>query len=49
VGSQSFEEAAGCPVPEETALRIMDQIGIQPGQTLFVSGPSGGVGRGVRA
>lgn len=43
----SFEEAAGYPIPVETALRIVDQIGIQPGQTLLVSGASGGVGTAV--
>ncbi len=40
----SFEEAAGYPIPVETALRILDQVGIQPGQTLLVSGAAGGVG-----
>jgi NADPH:quinone reductase-like Zn-dependent oxidoreductase len=43
----SFEEAAGYPIPVETALRIVDQIGIRPGQTLLVSGASGGVGTAV--
>ncbi|HEX4216549.1 MAG TPA: NADP-dependent oxidoreductase [Candidatus Dormibacteraeota bacterium] len=40
----SFEEAAGYPVPAETAIRIIDQVGVRPGQTLLVSGASGGVG-----
>ncbi|GAB2840526.1 NADP-dependent oxidoreductase [Actinoallomurus bryophytorum] len=40
----SFEEAAGYPVPVETAIRIIDQVGVQPGQTLLVSGAAGGVG-----
>lgn len=40
----SFEEAAGYPVPVETAIRIIDQVGVRPGQTLLVSGASGGVG-----
>ena len=40
----SFEEAAGLPVPVETAIRILDQVGVQPGQTLLVNGASGGVG-----
>lgn len=43
----SFEEAAGYPVPAETANRILDQIGVQPGQTLLVSGAAGGVGSAV--
>ena len=43
----SFTEAAGYPIPVETALRIVDQIGVQPGQTLLVSGASGGVGTAV--
>jgi len=54
----SFEEAAGYPSVVETALRIIGQVGVQPGQTLLVSGASGGVGsaalqiardRGIRA
>lgn len=40
----SFEEAAGYPVPVETAIQILDQIGVQSGQTLLVSGAAGGVG-----
>ena len=40
----SFEEAAGYGVSVETALRILDQVGIEPGGTLLVSGASGGVG-----
>jgi NADPH:quinone reductase-like Zn-dependent oxidoreductase len=43
----SFEEAAGFPVPIETAIRIINQVGIKPGQTLLVSGASGGVGSAV--
>ena len=43
----SFEEAAGYPVPAETSIRILKQVGVQPGQTLLVSGASGGVGSGV--
>lgn len=43
----SFEEAAGYPVPVETAVRILDQVGVQPGQTLLVSGAAGGVGSAV--
>jgi NADPH:quinone reductase-like Zn-dependent oxidoreductase len=40
----SFEEAAGYPAAVETAIRILDQVGVQPGQTLVVSGAAGGVG-----
>ena len=43
----SFEEAAGYPVPVETAIRILNQVGIQSGETLLVSGASGGVGSAV--
>jgi NADPH:quinone reductase-like Zn-dependent oxidoreductase len=43
----SFEEAAGYPIPAETAIRILDQVGVQPGETLLVSGASGGVGSAV--
>ncbi|MDQ2812742.1 MAG: NADP-dependent oxidoreductase [Actinomycetota bacterium] len=43
----SFEEAAGYPVPAETALRIINQVAVKPGQTLLVSGASGGVGSAV--
>jgi NADPH:quinone reductase-like Zn-dependent oxidoreductase len=43
----SFEEAAGYPIPVETAFRVLDEVGIQPGQTLLVSGASGGVGTAV--
>lgn len=51
----SFEEAAGYPVPVETAIRIVDQVGVLPGQTLLISGAPGGVGsaavrsRGIEA
>lgn len=43
----SFAEAAGYPVPVETATRILDEVGVQPGQTLLVSGAAGGVGSAV--
>ncbi|WP_433193854.1 NADP-dependent oxidoreductase [Nocardia sp. CA-107356] len=43
----TFEEAAGYPSVVETALRIIDQVGVEPGQTLLVSGASGGVGSAV--
>jgi len=42
--SLSFEEAAGYPVPVETAFRILDQVGLEPGRTVLISGASGGVG-----
>jgi NADPH:quinone reductase-like Zn-dependent oxidoreductase len=43
----SFEEAAGYPSVVETALRVIGEVGVQPGQTLLVSGASGGVGSAV--
>ncbi|WP_225726627.1 MULTISPECIES: NADP-dependent oxidoreductase [unclassified Nocardia] len=43
----SFEEAAGYPSVVQTALRIIDQVGVRSGQTLLVSGASGGVGSAV--
>ncbi|MDQ2851101.1 MAG: NADP-dependent oxidoreductase [Actinomycetota bacterium] len=43
----AFEEAAGYGVPVETAVRILDQVGVRWGQVLLVSGASGGVGSAV--
>ncbi|WP_406510570.1 NADP-dependent oxidoreductase [Streptomyces sp. NBC_00212] len=43
----TFEEAAGYPSVVETALRILRQVGVRTGQTLLVSGASGGVGSAV--
>jgi NADPH:quinone reductase-like Zn-dependent oxidoreductase len=43
----SFEEAAGYPIPAETAIRILREVGVEPGQTLLVSGAAGGVGSAV--
>ncbi|WP_030664700.1 NADP-dependent oxidoreductase [Streptomyces rimosus] len=43
----TFEEAAGYPSVVETALRIVRESGVQAGQTLLVSGASGGVGSAV--
>ncbi|MFD7827681.1 NADP-dependent oxidoreductase [Kitasatospora sp. NPDC059803] len=43
----TFEEAAGYPSVVETALRIIRQVGVRPGQTLLASGASGGVGSAV--
>ncbi|HEV7652589.1 MAG TPA: NADP-dependent oxidoreductase [Actinophytocola sp.] len=40
----SFEAAAGAPIPVETAIRILDQLNVQSGQTLVVNGAAGGVG-----
>jgi NADPH:quinone reductase-like Zn-dependent oxidoreductase len=40
----SFEEAAGFPIPAETAIRSLRQVGVQPGETLLVNGAAGGVG-----
>ncbi|WP_225628050.1 NADP-dependent oxidoreductase [Streptomyces werraensis] len=42
-----FEEAAGYPSVMETALRVLRECGVRPGQTLLVSGASGGVGSAV--
>jgi NADPH:quinone reductase-like Zn-dependent oxidoreductase len=42
--SLSFEEAAGYPIPVETTFRILGQVGLEPGQTVLISGASGGVG-----
>ncbi|MEV0676038.1 NADP-dependent oxidoreductase [Actinosynnema sp. NPDC050436] len=42
-----FAEAAGYPSVVETALRVLDQVGVRPGQTLLVSGAAGGVGSAV--
>lgn len=43
----SFEEAAGYPSVVETALRVLGQVGVRPGETLLVSGAAGGVGSAV--
>ncbi|MFJ2740883.1 NADP-dependent oxidoreductase [Streptomyces sp. NPDC087440] len=43
----TFEEAAGYPSVVETALRILGEVGVRAGQTLLVSGASGGVGSAV--
>jgi NADPH:quinone reductase-like Zn-dependent oxidoreductase len=40
----SWEEAAGLPVPVETAVRTLDALGLRSGQTLLVNGAAGGVG-----
>ncbi|RDI64059.1 NADP-dependent oxidoreductase [Nocardia pseudobrasiliensis] len=43
----SFAEAAGYPSVVESALRIIRMVGVQPQQTLLVSGAAGGVGSAV--
>ncbi|BBB00081.1 putative oxidoreductase [Actinacidiphila reveromycinica] len=43
----TFEEAAGYPSVVETALRVLREVGVRPGQTLLVSGAAGGVGSAV--
>jgi NADPH:quinone reductase-like Zn-dependent oxidoreductase len=40
----SFEVAGGLPVVGETAVRVLDLLGLEPGQTVLVDGASGGVG-----
>jgi NADPH:quinone reductase-like Zn-dependent oxidoreductase len=42
--SLGFAEAAGLPVAVETATRALDELGVQAGSTLLISGASGGVG-----
>ncbi|NNH74214.1 NADP-dependent oxidoreductase [Nocardia uniformis] len=43
----TFDEAAGYPSVVETALRIIGEVEVRSGQTLLVSGASGGVGSAV--
>ena len=43
----TFEEAGGFPVVVETATRILAQVGVMAGQTLLLSGASGGIGSAV--
>ncbi|GAA4674731.1 NADP-dependent oxidoreductase [Frondihabitans cladoniiphilus] len=38
------EEAAGYPIPVETAIRILGQVDLRRGQRILVSGAAGGVG-----
>jgi NADPH:quinone reductase-like Zn-dependent oxidoreductase len=40
----SFEVAGGLPVAGETAVRVLDLLGLRAGQTVVVDGASGGVG-----
>ncbi|MEV7731754.1 NADP-dependent oxidoreductase [Streptomyces sp. NPDC088921] len=43
----SFEEAAAVSAAGETALRVLDKIGVKRGETLVISGAAGGVGSAV--
>ncbi len=43
----SFEVAGGLPVIVDTATRALDEVGVQSGQTLLVSGAAGGIGSAV--
>ncbi len=40
----TFAEAAGLPVAVETAVRGLDLLGLEAGQTLLINGAAGGVG-----
>jgi NADPH:quinone reductase-like Zn-dependent oxidoreductase len=40
----SFEVAGGLPVAGETAVRVLDLLGLRAGQTVVVDGAGGGVG-----
>jgi NADPH:quinone reductase-like Zn-dependent oxidoreductase len=42
-----WAEAAGWPVPVETAVRGLDLLGLETGQTLLLNGAAGGVGIAV--
>ncbi|MFD2470047.1 NADP-dependent oxidoreductase [Amycolatopsis silviterrae] len=42
--SLSFAEAAALPVAAETAARALDQLGVESGVTVLISGASGGIG-----
>lgn len=42
--AMSFEEAAGVPVPAETAVRVLDLLGVAAGDTLLINAATGGVG-----
>jgi NADPH:quinone reductase-like Zn-dependent oxidoreductase len=43
-GSLSWEEAAAIPVGAETSYRVLELLGVQPGETLIIHGAAGGVG-----
>jgi NADPH:quinone reductase-like Zn-dependent oxidoreductase len=40
----AWAEAAALPVAVETAVRTLDLLGLEPGQTILVNGAAGGVG-----
>ena len=40
----SWEMAAGLPVGAETAVRVLDELGVAGGQTVLINGAAGGVG-----
>jgi NADPH:quinone reductase-like Zn-dependent oxidoreductase len=42
-----FDEAGGFPVVVETSTRILAQVGVKSGETLFVNGAAGGIGSAV--
>jgi NADPH:quinone reductase-like Zn-dependent oxidoreductase len=42
--AMSWAEAAGLPVAVETAVRVLDLLGVKSGQTLLINGAAGGVG-----
>jgi NADPH:quinone reductase-like Zn-dependent oxidoreductase len=42
--AMSFEEAAGIPVPAETAVRALNLLGVAAGATLLINAATGGVG-----
>jgi NADPH:quinone reductase-like Zn-dependent oxidoreductase len=46
-GNVSFEVAGGLPVIAETAFRCLEQLGVQSGEMLLVSGAAGGIGSAV--
>jgi NADPH:quinone reductase-like Zn-dependent oxidoreductase len=43
----SFEVAGGLPVIADTATRALDEVGVQSGERLLVSGAAGGIGSAV--
>jgi NADPH:quinone reductase-like Zn-dependent oxidoreductase len=42
--AMSWAEAAGLPVAVETAVRVLDLLGVTDGQTVLINGAAGGVG-----
>ncbi|WP_425586948.1 NADP-dependent oxidoreductase [Streptomyces violaceusniger] len=41
----SFEQAAAIPMVAETAVRVLDEVGVAEGHTVFLNGGSGAVGQ----